>query len=463
MIVETELLNDVQRAAVEHTDGPCLIFAGAGSGKTRVLTHRIAYLLNKKKVFPDRILAVTFTNKAAGEMKSRLEAMVGAPARDLWVGTFHAMCVRMLRRDGKKIGIASNFAIMDDTDQRQIIRDILHDLDMDERQVMPGAALGEISKAKNNLWSPDEYEEKHPSFIGERYAAVYREYERRLQESNGLDFDDLISRTIELLQKDEETRVRYQSKFRYVLVDEYQDVNYAQYKLVALLADEHKNITVVGDDDQSIYSWRGSDYRMILRFEEDFPGAKVFKLEENYRSTQTILTAANELVSNNPNRVGEDALHQAFGRREDHRLPGRVRAGRSPLRDGEDQGARPRRLGLSRLPRALSHERAVALLRRRLPRRGHSVSGRRRRRLLRAHRDQGHALVPALHREPVGRGRVPPHRQRAAPFDRPADADVAARCRERLGRLGRPSRVRFGACSSAPCRRSSANSSASPS
>ncbi|HEV8022251.1 MAG TPA: UvrD-helicase domain-containing protein, partial [Candidatus Lustribacter sp.] len=166
MIVETELLNDVQRAAVEHTDGPCLIFAGAGSGKTRVLTHRIAYLLNKKKVFPDRILAVTFTNKAAGEMKSRLEAMVGAPARDLWVGTFHAMCVRMLRRDGKKIGIASNFAIMDDTDQRQIIRDILHDLDMDERQVIPGAALGEISKAKNNLWSPDEYEEKHPSFIG---------------------------------------------------------------------------------------------------------------------------------------------------------------------------------------------------------------------------------------------------------------------------------------------------------
>jgi DNA helicase-2/ATP-dependent DNA helicase PcrA len=303
MIAETELLNDVQRAAVEHTDGPCLIFAGAGSGKTRVLTHRIAYLLNAKKVFPDRILAVTFTNKAAGEMKSRLERMVGAPARDLWVGTFHAMCVRMLRRDGKKIGIAGNFAIMDDTDQKQIVRDILHDLDLDERQVAPGAALSEISKAKNNLWSPEMYEEKNPSFIGERYAQVYREYERRLQESNGLDFDDLISRTIALLEQDDETRVRYQSKFRYVLVDEYQDVNFAQYRLVALLADEHKNITVVGDDDQSIYSWRGSDYRMILRFEEDFPGAKVFKLEENYRSTSTILTAANELVVNNPNRA----------------------------------------------------------------------------------------------------------------------------------------------------------------
>jgi DNA helicase-2/ATP-dependent DNA helicase PcrA len=302
MLVESELLNNVQRAAVEHTDGPVLIFAGAGSGKTRVLTHRIAYLLNEKKVFPDRILAVTFTNKAAGEMKSRLERMVGAVARDLWVGTFHSMCVRILRRDGRKIGIASNFAIMDDTDQRAIVREILHDLDFDERQIAPGAALAEISKAKNNLWSPDTYETQNASFIGERYAQVYREYERRLKESNGLDFDDLIGRTIELLENDDETRVRYQSKFRYVLVDEYQDVNFAQYKLVSLLADEHKNLTVVGDDDQSIYSWRGSDYKMILRFEEDFPGAKVFKLEENYRSTQTILTAANELVGNNASR-----------------------------------------------------------------------------------------------------------------------------------------------------------------
>ena len=303
MIVESEVLNDVQRAAVEHTEGPVLIFAGAGSGKTRVLTHRIAYLLNEKKVFPDRILSVTFTNKAAGEMKSRLEKMVGAVAKDLWVGTFHSICVRMLRRDGKKIGIASNFAIMDDTDQRAIVRDILHDLDYDERQIAPGAALGEISKAKNQLLSPDQYESANTSFIGERYAAVYREYERRLRESNGLDFDDLIGRTIQLLEEDVETRTRYQNKFRYVLVDEYQDVNYAQYKLVATLADEHKNITVVGDDDQSIYSWRGSDYKMILKFEEDFPGAKVFKLEENYRSTQTILTVANEIITQNETRA----------------------------------------------------------------------------------------------------------------------------------------------------------------
>jgi DNA helicase-2/ATP-dependent DNA helicase PcrA len=303
MLAEIDALSDVQRDAVLHADGPVLIFAGAGSGKTRVLTHRIAYLVREKKVFPDRILAVTFTNKAAGEMRSRLEAMIGEASRDLWLGTFHAMCVRILRRDGRKIGVSPNFAIMDDTDQRSIIKDVLHDLDYDERQISPGASLGEISKAKNALQSPDAYETQNTSFIGERYANVYREYERRLHESNGLDFDDLIARTIELLEGDVDTRTRYQNKFRYILVDEYQDVNYAQYRLCAILAGEHRNLTVVGDDDQSIYSWRGSDYKNILRFEEDFPGAKVFKLEENYRSTQTILDVANELVANNASRA----------------------------------------------------------------------------------------------------------------------------------------------------------------
>ena len=303
MIAQTDALSDVQRDAVTHTDGPVLIFAGAGSGKTRVLTHRIAYLLNEKNVFPDRILAVTFTNKAAGEMKSRLEKMVGTTARDLWVGTFHSTCVRMLRRDGKKIGIASNFAIMDDTDQRSIIRDVLHDLDFDERQIAPGAALDEISKAKNALQNADDYETKNTSFFGERIAQVFREYDRRLRESNGLDFDDLIAKTISLLETDVDVRTRYQNKFRYILVDEYQDVNYAQYKLCAILAGEHKNLTVVGDDDQSIYSWRGSDYKNILRFEHDFPETTVFKLEENFRSTQTILTVANEVVGQNKERA----------------------------------------------------------------------------------------------------------------------------------------------------------------
>jgi len=302
MILETEALNDVQAAAVRHANGPCLIFAGAGSGKTRVLTHRIAYLLGELDVAPDRILAVTFTNKAAGEMKSRLERMVGSQARDLWVGTFHSMCVRMLRRDGGRAGISSNFAIIDDADQRTLVKEILADLDYDERQLTPGACLAEISKAKNSLIWPEQYHEKNTSFLGERFGNVYAEYQRRLSESNSLDFDDLIVRTIDLFEKDEATRTKWQKKFQYILVDEYQDVNFAQYRLIAVLGDKHKNVTVVGDDDQSIYSWRGSDYRMILRFEQDFQGAKVFTLEENYRSTQTILDAANALVSNNKHR-----------------------------------------------------------------------------------------------------------------------------------------------------------------
>ncbi len=302
MVVEIDTLSEVQRAAALHTDGPCLIFAGAGSGKTRVLTHRIAYLLQEKQVIPDRILAVTFTNKAAGELRSRLEDMVGEVARDLWVGTFHSVCVRILRRDGRKVGIASNFVIMDDSDQRALMRDILMDLNVDERQMSPGAALCEVSRAKNSLLTPQAYEERNTTFQGEKFAHIYREYQRRLAESNALDFDDLIANAIYLLEGDVETRTRYQNKFRYILVDEYQDVNFAQYKLCALLSAEHKNITVVGDDDQSIYSWRGSDVRMILRFAEDFPGAAVFRLEENYRSTQTILAAANELVANNRHR-----------------------------------------------------------------------------------------------------------------------------------------------------------------
>ncbi len=302
MILETESLNDVQSAAVRYANGPCLIFAGAGSGKTRVLTHRIAHLLSELEVAPDRILAVTFTNKAAGEMKARLERMVGAQARDIWVGTFHSMCVRMLRRDGARAGISSNFAIIDEADQRSLIKEIIADLDYDERQITPGAALAEISKSKNALIWPDQYHEKNTSFLGERFGNVYAEYQRRLSESNSLDFDDLIVRTIDLFEKDEATRSKWQKKFQYIVVDEYQDVNFAQYRFIAILGEKHKNVTVVGDDDQSIYSWRGSDYRMILRFEHDFQGAKVFTLEQNYRSTQTILDAANALVSNNKHR-----------------------------------------------------------------------------------------------------------------------------------------------------------------
>jgi len=294
-----ESLNETQREAVFATEGPCLIFAGAGSGKTRVLTHRIAHLINDCGVAPWRILAVTFTNKAAGEMKERLGRMIGERVGDLWVGTFHAICVRILRRDGRRIGIAPNFAIADESDQRTIMRDVLHELDVDERQLTPGACLAEVSRAKNKLLSVEQYEETATSFYSERLAAVYRTYQQHLRRNNALDFDDLIGCTIELLESDAETRARYQERFEYVLVDEYQDVNHAQYRLVKLLGGGHENVTVVGDDDQSIYSWRGSDFQLILRFEHDFPGARIFKLERNYRSTNAILTAANELVANN--------------------------------------------------------------------------------------------------------------------------------------------------------------------
>ena len=206
MLLETEILNDVQSAAVRQTDGPVLIFAGAGSGKTRVLTHRIAHLLGELKVAPERILAVTFTNKAAGEMKSRLQNMVGPVARDIWVGTFHAMCVRILRRDGTRIGIGHSFAVIDESDQRQLIKEILEDLDYDERQLSAGACLAEIDKAKNALLWPEQYAQSQTSFVGERIANVYSEYQRRLTESNSLDFDDLIVRTIDLLERDAATR-----------------------------------------------------------------------------------------------------------------------------------------------------------------------------------------------------------------------------------------------------------------
>ncbi len=302
MILETEALNDVQAAAVRHTDGPCLIFAGAGSGKTRFITYRIAYLLQELGVAPDRILALTFTNKAAGELKSRLQHIAGENARDIWAGTFHAMCVRILRRDGRRTGVAPSFGIIDEGDQRQLIKDILEALDYDERQVSTGACLHAIGAAKTAMLTPEAYHEAQTSPIGEKFANVYAEYQQRLAASNSLDFDDLILRTIDLLQTDDAARERYQRKFQYVLVDEYQDVNLPQYRLISILGEKHRNVTVVGDDDQSIYSWRGSDHRMILRFEHDFPGAKVFKLEQNYRSSQRILDAANALVANNRSR-----------------------------------------------------------------------------------------------------------------------------------------------------------------
>src|SRR5438309_295010 len=295
-------LNPAQREAVEHVEGPLLIFAGAGSGKTRVLTTRIANLIAKRKVWPDRLLAVTFTNKAAREMRERVGRLVEGTDR-MWVGTFHAMAVRMLRRDAELIGLPRSFTIFDDDDSRAAIRRVLDELRLDPKRNPPSMILGLISQAKNELLTPSSYPDR--SFNDEIVRRCFERYEELLVRSGGLDFDDLIVKVVHLLRSDEEARERWQDRFRYVLVDEYQDTNHAQYVLVNLIAAEHRNLAVVGDDDQSIYGFRGADVRNILDFQKDYPDAKVVRLEQNYRSTQPILDAAHHVIRHNPERAAK--------------------------------------------------------------------------------------------------------------------------------------------------------------
>jgi DNA helicase II / ATP-dependent DNA helicase PcrA len=297
-----ELLNEEQRAAASHTDGAVLIFAGAGSGKTRVLTHRIAHLLAGDKAPAHRILAVTFTNKAAGELKTRLHTLVGPQAHGLWVGTFHSIGVRILRRDGKAVGVAPNFVIYDEADQRSLVREVLRDLNLDERHYAPGAVLAQISRAKERLIDPAAFADTADGQLSPNVAALYSEYQRRLNLSNALDFDDLIMRTIALLRSGGSEAKQWSERFAYILVDEYQDVNEAQYRMVRGLSAGSGNICVVGDDDQSIYAFRGADHRIILRFERDFANAATYRLERNYRSTSPVLSAANALVAHNTQR-----------------------------------------------------------------------------------------------------------------------------------------------------------------
>jgi DNA helicase-2/ATP-dependent DNA helicase PcrA len=300
-----ENLNPAQREAVLHGDGPLLIFAGAGSGKTRVLTHRIAYLIRERGVSPWHILAVTFTNKAAKEMKGRVEALVGGSvARDMWLGTFHAMCARILRVEADAAGLNSDFTIYDTGDQTAIVKECLKELGLGENQnVRPAAILGLISKAKENLIGPEAYRRHYGGSPMEDIAArAYRMYQERLLENGALDFDDLIMQAVLLLRRNTEVLAKYSERFRYVLVDEYQDINNSQYELVKLLAGGHRNLCVVGDDDQSVYGWRGANVRLILRFETDYPDAAIVKLEQNYRSTANILEAAHAVVSKNRSR-----------------------------------------------------------------------------------------------------------------------------------------------------------------
>ncbi len=294
-----EGLNPPQREAVTYGEGPLLILAGAGSGKTRVLTHRIAYLLASEEAAPGEILAITFTNKAAQEMRDRAGLLVGRRVRAMWLMTFHSACARMLRAHGDRLGYTRQFTIYDQADSRRLIKRCLDDLGIDPKRFTPGAIGSQISDAKNRLQDSDAYAQTVGSFFEQTVADTYREYERQLQRMNAMDFDDLLVRAVDLLQLFEEVRRGYAETFRQILVDEYQDTNHAQYRWLQLLSAEHRNLMVVGDDAQSIYGFRSADIRNILNFTDDFPDAHVVKLEQNYRSTQTILDAANAVISNN--------------------------------------------------------------------------------------------------------------------------------------------------------------------
>lgn len=295
-------LNKQQQEAVKHTEGPLLIMAGAGSGKTRVLTHRIAYLMEEKGISPRNILAITFTNKAAREMKDRVSKLVGPEAINMWVSTFHSMCVRILRRDIDRIGYSRNFTILDSGDQLSVVKQVLKDLNIDTKQFEPRAMQGQISSAKNELVTAEEFSNKAGNFYDRQVARVYEGYEKVLRKNQSLDFDDLIMQTIHLFKRVPEVLEYYQRRFQYIHVDEYQDTNRAQYTLVKQLANRFQNLCVVGDSDQSIYRWRGADITNILTFEKDYPAAKTVFLEQNYRSTKSILEAANKVIANNPGR-----------------------------------------------------------------------------------------------------------------------------------------------------------------
>src|ERR1700742_38784 len=295
-------LNEPQREAVSYGEGPQLILAGAGSGKTRVLTHRIAYLLATDAAKPNEIIAITFTNKAAGEMRDRAELLVGRRVRSMWVMTFHAACARMLRAEAPRLGYTRQFTIYDPADSRRLIKRCLDDLGIDPKRFTPASIGAQISDAKNKLRDSDAYAQQVGSFFEQTAADVYLSYERELHRMNAMDFDDLLLRAVNVLELFTEVRETYQDSFRQILVDEYQDTNQVQYRWLELLAGERRNLTVVGDPDQSIYGFRGADITNILSFEEQFPDAKVVKLEQNYRSTQTILDAANAVISHNRGR-----------------------------------------------------------------------------------------------------------------------------------------------------------------
>ena len=300
-----EGLNAPQRAAVTHGEGPLLILAGAGSGKTRVLTHRIAWLVQTGRARAGELLAITFTNKAAQEMRERVELLLGHSTRGMWVMTFHAACARLLRAEAPRLGYTRQYTIYDAADSRRLVKRCIDELGVDPKRFTPAAMQHQISDAKNKLRDAEAYRQQVGSFFEQTVADVYELYERDLHRMNAMDFDDLLVRTVNVLELFPEVRARYAAAFRHVLVDEYQDTNHAQYRLLQLLAGEHRNLAVVGDDDQSIYSFRGADITNILNFQDDYPDAEVVRLEQNYRSTQTILSVANAVITHNRGRMGK--------------------------------------------------------------------------------------------------------------------------------------------------------------
>jgi DNA helicase-2/ATP-dependent DNA helicase PcrA len=301
-------LNPAQREAVVNTEGPLLVVAGAGSGKTRVLTHRVAHLINACGVKPNEILAITFTNKAAGEMRERLESMLGNSPN--WILTFHSACGRILRREAKRLGYRSNFTIYDQADQIRLTKQVLEELDKDPKRFVPRGIHNQISTAKNNLVGPTDYKERIASFYDQTVADVYERYQEHLIQSNAVDFDDMLYLTVKVLENFPEAREHWQKAFRYILVDEYQDTNHAQYRFLQLLAEKHRNVCAVGDPDQSIYAFRGADIRNIMEFERDFPDTRTIALEQNYRSTNAILRAANAVISNNRERKPKELFSE---------------------------------------------------------------------------------------------------------------------------------------------------------
>ena len=308
-----EGLNEQQAEAVRSVDGPLLILAGAGSGKTRVLTRRIAYLIEERRVAPEQILAMTFTNKAAAEMRERVEALMSRPARGMWVGTFHSLCARILRAEAESVGLQSSFAIYDSDDQLVLVRRVIRNQELSDRQFPPQQIRARISREKNQMANPGTFAQRASGFYEQQVARVYRQYQDALRQNNAVDFDDLLMLSVQLFQENPDVLERYQTRFRYCLIDEYQDTNRPQYLLARMVAKAHRNICVVGDDDQSIYAWRGADLRNILDFEKDYPDAQVIRLERNYRSTQVILDAGNAVIRNNLGRKGKELWTEKAG------------------------------------------------------------------------------------------------------------------------------------------------------